>query len=160
MTPSRILVGPLNSSGSASGDFTFDNDQTFTCSTNPADYTNGSYSYTKVNRATIVDTNQYDDAMVTVTCYAPVVTKNAAASYKETHVWDITKAVDPASQSGIIGEVLPWTWTVNVSESPVEMRLYRQWRYLRHQPEPQCADDGRRCRCAKRRHCGNGELWR
>ncbi|NIR94089.1 MAG: hypothetical protein GWO08_10560, partial [Gammaproteobacteria bacterium] len=43
--------GTTEALGSASEYTNFDNDQTFECSSNPDDYTNGSYSYTKVNRA-------------------------------------------------------------------------------------------------------------
>ncbi len=55
-----------------------------------------------------------------MTCYAPVVTKDATASYDETHIWSIVKTVNPTSQSGIVGDVLPWTWTVVVSETPTD----------------------------------------
>ncbi len=52
--------------------------------------------------------------------YAPTVSKTATATYKTTHTWTIEKSVDPTSQSDFMKDVLPWTWTVNVSESSVE----------------------------------------
>lgn len=48
------------------------------------------------------------------------VTKDAAGTYDRTHTWDIEKSVDPTSQSGFAGELLDWTWTVDVSESALD----------------------------------------
>jgi len=106
--------------GSASSDTTFDNDQDFECPTTAASYTNGYYTYTKVNRAQIVETGQYDETTVTVHCYLPQVTKTAVASYDETHTWTLDKTVNPLYQSGYPGDVLPWTWRIDVSETFAE----------------------------------------
>jgi hypothetical protein len=103
--------------GSASSDTTFDNDQDFACPTDTTLYTDGYYSYQKVNRAQIVETEQFDEATVTVHCYLPQVTKDAAASYDETHTWILEKTVNPLYQEGYPGDVLPWTWKVDVSET-------------------------------------------
>jgi hypothetical protein len=111
------VQGPL---GSASGDYTFEYSDTFTCSSNPLDYKDGFDSDKYPNTATINETIQFDDAEVTVDCYAPVVTKTADASYDERHTWEITKSVDPTSQSGYPGDLLDWTWTVTVTEDYVE----------------------------------------
>jgi len=111
------VQGPL---GSASGDYTFEYSDTFTCSSNPADYKDGFDSDDYPNTATITETSQSDDAKVTVDCYAPVITKDANATYDERHTWDIEKSVDPTSQSGYPGDLLDWTWTVTVSETFVE----------------------------------------
>jgi hypothetical protein len=93
----------------------------FTCSADQTDYTDGHYQYTVTNWAYLNDNIDLEDsATVTVDCYAPVVTKDALASYDKTHTWDIEKSVDPTSQSGYPGDVLPWTWTVTVSESDEE----------------------------------------
>ena len=100
----------------ASGDDSWKYNNDFACSTNPADYTDGFYSYDHVNTATITETEQSDDATVTVNCYAPVVTKNAKASYDETWTWTLKKSVDQTDQSGFPGDVLDWTWTVTVDE--------------------------------------------
>ena len=106
--------------GSTSGDFTFEYKDDFACPTDASLYTNGVHTFQVPNTATIVETGQSADADVTVTCYAPVVTKDATASYDETHIWSIVKTVNPTSQSGIVGDVLPWTWTVVVSETPTD----------------------------------------
>lgn len=106
--------------GSASGDYTFDNDQDFECPTTTESYTNGYYTYQKVNRAEIDETGQYDETTVTVHCYLPQVTKTATASYDETHTWTLEKTVNPLYQSGYPGDVLPWTWKVDVSETFAE----------------------------------------
>ncbi|MDI6876142.1 MAG: hypothetical protein QMC96_05150 [Methanomicrobiales archaeon] len=103
--------------GSASGDKTFEYSDDFTCPTNASYYTNGVYKFDVNNTATISETGQSDDATVTVTCYAPVVSKNASASYDEIHNWSIEKSVDPLSQGGLAGDTLDWTWQVNVSET-------------------------------------------
>ena len=93
----------------------------FACSTDPKAYTNGTYSYSLVNKATINEqTSASGSAKVDVNCFAPVVTKTATGSYDETHTWKISKSVDSASLSGYAGDTLNWKWTVNVSESYVE----------------------------------------
>ena len=59
-------------SGIISGDETKTFPETFTCSENPADYTNGSYSYTVTNWAYLNgNLNLSGSAQVRVTCYAP-----------------------------------------------------------------------------------------
>lgn len=116
VTDSRY--GPL---GSASDDAMFKYTGPFQCSADPADYTNGVATQIEVvNTATINETGQSDSAKVTLDCYAPVLAKDADASYDETHTWSIEKSVSPTSQSGLAGETLPWTWTVNVSETSVD----------------------------------------
>jgi hypothetical protein len=128
--------GAAEALGSASGDSMFDNDQTFACSPNPADYTNGQYSYVKNNRATIVENGQYADASVTVTCYAPVVTKTASATYDETHTWSIEKSVTPTEQTGYPGEKLPWTWKVVVSETSEDTNFAVSGKIFVKNPNP------------------------
>ena len=101
--------------GSASGDFEFDNDQTFTCSTNPADYTNGSYTYSQTNRAQIDETGDSDEAVVTVTCTLPALSaqKTAVGTYDRIVTWKLTKSVDDAEHSGNVGtDAGSSTWTV------------------------------------------------
>ncbi len=91
----------------------------FSCPTDVTRYTNGVYQAPDfVNTATITETNQSDSATVKLTCYAPVVSKTAEGTYTKTHNWAIEKTVNPASQAGSPGDVLPWTWTVKVSETP------------------------------------------
>jgi hypothetical protein len=106
--------------GPVSETTTWNYDKDFTCSSNPADYVNGFDSYYVNNIATIDETGDWDDATVTVNCYAPVVDKDAAGTYDETHTWDIEKSVDPTSQSGFPGDFLDWTWTVDLSETSAD----------------------------------------
>ena len=106
--------------GSASGDLTFEYDRDFACPTDADAYENGVYTDSFPNTAEIDETGQSADANVDLTCYAPVVTKDASASYDETHTWTIEKSVDPESQSGYPGDMLSWEWTVNVSETSVD----------------------------------------
>jgi hypothetical protein len=106
-----------------SGDTTWTYAQTFTCSSDQADYTNGSYSFEVPNTATLNDNiNLSATENVTVTCtLQPLVpTKDATASYDERHTWDVEKSVDVESQSGYPGDELEWTWTVGVSETSVD----------------------------------------
>ena len=110
----------LGALGSASGDYTFTPEQVFECSSDPGDYTEGSYSYTVTNTATIDETEQDDTATVTVNCYAPVVSKTAAGTYDEMHSWNIEKTVDPASQSAFAGDTVDYEWTVVVTEDVAE----------------------------------------
>ncbi|MBW6474397.1 MAG: hypothetical protein K0B14_14825 [Anaerolineaceae bacterium] len=94
--------------------------KTFTCSSDPDLYIGGKYTITHTNTATINETGADDIATVTVDCYAPVLTKDANASYDERHTWDIEKSVDPLSQSGYPGDLLDWTWMVTVTEDYIE----------------------------------------
>jgi hypothetical protein len=108
--------------GEVSDDKTFTYSGTFQCSANQSDYTNGVWTMKDfVNTASIDEIpTKYDSATVKLTCYAPVITKDASASYDERHIWDIDKTVDPTSQGGFAGDVLPWTWTVTLTEDYVE----------------------------------------
>ena len=109
--------------GPATGDKTFATyNKSFQCPTNQDMYTNGVYVMPEfVNTASIVEIPmEKDSAKVNLTCYAPVITKNASASYDERHIWDVDKTVNPELQGGLPGSVLPWTWKVVVSETFVE----------------------------------------
>ena len=93
--------------------------ETFSCSTNPADYDNGSYTQTITNTATIDETGQFDDSVVTLNCYAPTVTKTAQGTFEETHDWNITKDGD-ADYTVLAGEEATNTYTVTVTDDPGE----------------------------------------
>ncbi|MGW8265847.1 MAG: hypothetical protein ACWGSQ_05725, partial [Longimicrobiales bacterium] len=58
----------------------------------------------RVNRAKIVQTGEYDDATLNVSCFVLTVTKTADESYTRTHLWDLEKSVDPASWDLFDGE--------------------------------------------------------
>ncbi len=66
----------------------------FACSSDPAMYKDGAYSYSLTNTAKINETGQTDTAKVDVNCYAPVVSKTAAGSYDKTYTWTIDKTKD------------------------------------------------------------------
>ena len=100
------------------GEWTYGKD--FACSSDPDDYTDGFYSYTHVNTATIVETGDDDDATVVVNCYAPVVSKTAAGAYDERHDWDVEKTVVPISQSAFAGDTVGYEWEVVVTEDVFE----------------------------------------
>ena len=111
-----IPFGPFTNSAF---DLMYDRD--LNCSTDTSLYAgDGHYSYEIVNTATIDETGQSDDATVVVNCYAPVISKDADASYDERHTWDIEKEVTPTDQSGYPGDKLEWTWTVTLSETSVD----------------------------------------
>lgn len=122
---SSVTVTDTNGeSWTATGDDSWKYNETFTCSSNPADYTNGTYDIVHTNTASIDGmTDKSASATVTVHCYAPVVSKTASGSYNERHTWDITKTVNPPSQNGFAGDNLPWTWTVNLSETSVNQNF-------------------------------------
>ncbi len=102
------------------GSWTYGED--YTCSTDRAQYGSGnSYTFSEDNVAVVSDgATTLDDATATasIACYVPAVSKTAEGTYTKTHNWAIEKTVNPASQAGSPGDVLPWTWTVKVSETP------------------------------------------
>jgi hypothetical protein len=110
------LTGESWSADRAAAEWTYTRD--FACSAQQADYTDGKYSYSHTNTATINGiSGKSDSAKVDVLCYAPVLSKTAAGSYDERHDWTVKKAVSPASQNGFAGDTLPFTWTIDVTET-------------------------------------------
>ncbi len=93
-----ITVGDDNlkdedwSADRAAGEWTYT--KPFVCSTNPADYKDGKYSYDLTNTATINETGQTDTAKVDVNCYAPKVVKGAMAYWNRDWDWTIVKEYD------------------------------------------------------------------
>lgn len=96
----------------------------YTCSTDEADYANGVDADNVVsNTAEVYSDDVLQDSSTATTeidCYAPVVSKDATATYVERHTWDVEKSVSPLDQWGYPGDELDWTWTVTVGESFVE----------------------------------------
>jgi hypothetical protein len=99
---------------------TFGYDRDFQCPADPSAYTDGFYTETRVNTATIDETSASDDATVTLNCYAPVVTKNASGSYDERHDWTVEKTVDVDTQNAFVADLADFEWTVTVTETVVE----------------------------------------
>jgi hypothetical protein len=93
--------------------------ESFNCPSDPKLYEgDGLYSFKEENEATLNgNIGLKDSAEVNVTCYAPVVSKTANASYKETWTWTLEKSVDETLNSGYPGDKLDWVWKVTVGES-------------------------------------------
>jgi hypothetical protein len=114
----NVTDDKYGSLGSASGDRTFNYSRNFECSKNPADYTDGiATQIVDINTATITETKQSDDATVTVNCYAPVISKDAAGSYDVRYEWTIEKTVTDPEGPFYPGDEVEWTWTIDVTKS-------------------------------------------
>jgi hypothetical protein len=98
--------------------------ETFECSSNPADYTDGKYSFTEENIATLKGANTDDsaNAKVTVDCTLPALTakKTANGSFDRKITCDLMKTVDPTSHSGLAGDSFNSNWNVEATKSVVE----------------------------------------
>jgi hypothetical protein len=70
-------------------------DETFTCD---------AHQGKRSNSATITETQQSDDASVTVNCYALEVKKTAQPSFTRKYTWTIKKSADESSLTLAIGE--------------------------------------------------------
>ena len=88
------------------------------CSSTPADFPNGVDTDLFENTATLTGVPD-ESTEVTVTCYAPTVTKDATGSYTEAHSWELSKSVTPLSASGFIGQAadFPFDYTVTATET-------------------------------------------
>jgi hypothetical protein len=100
----------------ASGDETWNYAWYFTAPTDPAAYTGGVYTYQVNNSATIVETGQSDSASLSITCYAPLVSKTAIAGYTRTYSWQIAKSVDITAHSGFAGESFSSRYDISVDQ--------------------------------------------
>ena len=99
--------------------------ETFTCPTDPAKYTDGKFSFTEENTATLkgATTDLSAKAAVKVDCKlaALTATKTAKGSYDRKITWDLTKTVTPQSTfSGNAGDSFNYTWNVKATKSVVE----------------------------------------
>ena len=97
----------------------------FTCSSNPADYTDGKYSFTVPNTATLKGdkTDLSANAEVKVDCTLPALTaqKTANGSFDHKISWDLTKTVGPQNTfSGNAGDSFNYTWKVDATKSVVD----------------------------------------
>ena len=102
-----------------SGDATYDYDETFSCSSEPNDYTSGKRTDTYDNTATLSDSSgviDSDDASVTVDCYLPSVSKTAAGTNDETHTWTIDKTPD-ATYNLFAGDSTDHDYTIALDET-------------------------------------------
>src|SRR5690606_28068761 len=108
---------------SASQTFTYT--EPFTCSSNQADYTNGSDYDIYPNTATLTgaSTNLTASAQVDVACMLPplVPTKTATGTYDRTITWALDKSVTPDVLNGNAGESagsVTWTVVATKQETP------------------------------------------
>jgi len=69
------------------------------------------------NTATIVETGQFDDASVTVTCYDLSVTKTADESRTRTFEWEIDKSVNPDTWDLFDGDSGTSEYTVDITQT-------------------------------------------
>jgi hypothetical protein len=101
---------------------TFDYDEEFVCSSNPADYTDGKRTDIYPNTATLTgeNTSLEASAEVKVVCELPElnVAKTAEGSFDRTVTWELEKSVDPDFHSGLAGEIAGTsTWEVVATKS-------------------------------------------
>lgn len=94
--------------------------ETFSCPANPTLYSNGSYSYTVPNTATL--NGMSASATVDVTCTLPalVPSKDAAGTYDRTVTWTLDKSVAPAVLNGYSNEAagsVIWTVVADKTET-------------------------------------------
>jgi hypothetical protein len=103
---------------------TYTDSDDFTCSTVLDDYIDGADLGNMVENTAIVFSQSgeedRDTATTYIDCYIPSISKTAAGTYDERHEWDVEKDVDPYDQSGYPGDVLAWTWTIDVFEDIYE----------------------------------------
>jgi hypothetical protein len=107
--------GEAWSASASSETWTYTRD--FSCPVDTSMYTDGFYSFTHKNTATIDQTGQSDDATVTVNCYLLDVTKTADEFYSRTFHWDITKSVSPSSWDLFTGESGTSEYSVNLIQT-------------------------------------------
>jgi uncharacterized cupin superfamily protein len=99
--------------------------ETFNCPSEPAKYTDGKYSFTATNTATLkgatTDLSAKADVNVDCTLAALTATKTAKGSYDRKITWDLSKTVTPQSTfSGKAGDSFDYTWNVGATKSVVQ----------------------------------------
>ena len=110
--------GPRSTGGNSTNTWTYNGSQS--CSSSASAYTNGTYSSLFPNTATITETSKSANTSVTVTCYAPVVKKDATTSYKRTHTWTIDKTVASSSATGFVGDSFNFNYQVSVDHTQID----------------------------------------
>ncbi|MGD8794374.1 MAG: hypothetical protein PVF47_17625, partial [Anaerolineae bacterium] len=103
--------------GSASGDYTFTYSRDFECPVDEAEYTDGVFTDAFPNEAEIDETGQSDDANVDLTCYKPVVSKDAETEWYREYTWEISKSVDPDAHTGFAGDIFGSDYEVFVDQT-------------------------------------------
>lgn len=98
--------------GPFSGDGGDSYDREFVCPTDPDAYTDGKYEEVVVNKATIDETGDNDTATVIVTCYAPVISKDATTYFERDWMWMIEKSGDETELTLSMGQTYPVNYAV------------------------------------------------
>ena len=80
-------------------------------------YVNGVATYNRLNTATIVETNQSDNAAMTVNCYRPSVGKTVDPDFMRRFTWQIVKTVTPSQIDLFDGQSSTATYTVTLTKS-------------------------------------------
>jgi hypothetical protein len=80
-------------------------------------YVNGVATYNRLNTATIVETNQSDNAAMTVNCYRPSVGKTVDPDFTRRFTWQIVKTVTPSQIDLFDGQSSTATYTVTLTKS-------------------------------------------
>jgi hypothetical protein len=116
-------------------------DEKFTCSSNPADYTNGKDEdqYTNTATATGATTDLSADAAVTVTCYAPVVSKTADTRYARDWTWTIEKTANQTELTLADGQTFAVTYAVTVSATYADSNFEVYGTITVNNPNPDAA---------------------
>ena len=104
-----VLGAATTNLGSASDDKTFSTyNRTFTCDADRG---------TKTNTATIVETNDSDQATAEIKCYSLDVTKTATPAQGDDYDWAITKTVTPAARTMYRGDQGEFEYTVSFDKT-------------------------------------------
>ena len=106
-----------NTSWQATGDASWSYDYPFTCPTSITSYSNGKYSFTLPNTATITENGLSDRESVTWDCYAPVVSKTSDPTYTREYSWTIDKSVSPSELWMFAGESGGAHYNVSVDQT-------------------------------------------
>ncbi len=108
---------PGSTVGAASGDFQWTYPRLFACPVDESMYTDGVYTAEFPNTATITETEQSDDANVSMACYNIEVSKTADTEWRKKYDWTITKDVDVAAHAGSPGDMFTSSYSVVVDQT-------------------------------------------
>jgi hypothetical protein len=104
--------------GSFSDSGTAGYSRTEVCSSTQGDYTDGFYTESFPNTASINETTGDNDSeTVTLNCYAPVVEKDADTEWFREVDWTITKDVTPPSADRFAGQSATYDYTVTLTKT-------------------------------------------
>lgn len=114
------LLGRLPVQGSNPLDFTLDYAYPVECPSDPGEYVDGLRQIPVENTASISETGYVATANVTVDCYAPVVSQQAAGGFTRTWEWGVVKSADTVSATVAQSGTLPIGYTVGVTNAQTD----------------------------------------